>query len=244
MARAAGVPARLVMGYSEGAYDHANGYFIVRLSNAHAWAELYFPGIGWVEFEPTPSQPLHYRPGQTERDIHFSDLPSPGQEVQLSFNLERTWMGRAIMRLVAIAVLVFIILLLPLETWWLSSQPADKVLPNIFRRLYRLERSLGIPPDPSRTPYEFGAAFFEAVKKYANKHQSALITDLHTELTYLVGMYNLQLFSEHPLLETEKTKVIRVWKEFRSHFKQVRLVNGARKNLLRFMPSAKSRPVE
>ncbi|RPJ27580.1 MAG: transglutaminase domain-containing protein, partial [Chloroflexi bacterium] len=53
LARASGVPARFVSGYSSGSYDAANAEYVVRELNAHSWAEVYFPEIGWVEFEPT-----------------------------------------------------------------------------------------------------------------------------------------------------------------------------------------------
>ncbi|MCL6629803.1 MAG: DUF3488 and transglutaminase-like domain-containing protein, partial [Armatimonadetes bacterium] len=55
MARQAGIPARWVTGYAPGQYDESKQMFIVRGIDAHAWAELYFPGYGWIEFDPTPS---------------------------------------------------------------------------------------------------------------------------------------------------------------------------------------------
>lgn len=56
MLRDLGVPARLVEGYTTGALDEQTGKYVVREEDAHAWVEVYFPGYGWVEFEPTPSQ--------------------------------------------------------------------------------------------------------------------------------------------------------------------------------------------
>jgi len=55
--RAAGIPARLATGYTPGAIHPITGLLEVRNSDAHAWVEVFFPGIGWVEFEPTPSFP-------------------------------------------------------------------------------------------------------------------------------------------------------------------------------------------
>jgi transglutaminase-like putative cysteine protease len=52
--RSAGVPARLVTGYTSGTPNPITGLLEVRTSDAHAWVEAFFPGIGWVEFEPTP----------------------------------------------------------------------------------------------------------------------------------------------------------------------------------------------
>ncbi|MDQ7820992.1 MAG: transglutaminaseTgpA domain-containing protein [Armatimonadota bacterium] len=52
--RAAGVPARLVTGYTTGAYNRLTGYYEVRNSDAHAWVEVFQPGVGWVAVDPTP----------------------------------------------------------------------------------------------------------------------------------------------------------------------------------------------
>jgi transglutaminase-like putative cysteine protease len=53
MAREAGIPARMAIGFLPGTADR--GTYTVRGSDAHAWPELYFEGIGWLRFEPTPS---------------------------------------------------------------------------------------------------------------------------------------------------------------------------------------------
>jgi transglutaminase-like putative cysteine protease len=54
MLRSVGVPARLAVGFAQGEY--VNGTYVVRRRDAHAWPEVFFPGLGWVEFEPTTSQ--------------------------------------------------------------------------------------------------------------------------------------------------------------------------------------------
>jgi hypothetical protein len=54
MARLVGIPSRVVIGYTQG-IDRGNGIWQVRTSDAHAWPELYFKGVGWLRFEPTPS---------------------------------------------------------------------------------------------------------------------------------------------------------------------------------------------
>ncbi len=62
MARSVGIPARLASGYARGEFDSKRGIWIVRERDAHSWPELYFPGYGWVPFEPTPAQPPLVRP--------------------------------------------------------------------------------------------------------------------------------------------------------------------------------------
>ena len=58
LARAAGLPARLVAGYANGSYDIERAQYVVTENYAHSWVEIYFANIGWVEFEPTASQPM------------------------------------------------------------------------------------------------------------------------------------------------------------------------------------------
>lgn len=53
MAREAGIPARMAIGFLPGTADR--GTYTVRSSDAHAWPELFFDRIGWLRFEPTPS---------------------------------------------------------------------------------------------------------------------------------------------------------------------------------------------
>jgi len=58
MLRSLGVPARLGVGYAAGERNPFTGLFEVRASDAHAWAEVWFPGLGWQIFDPTASVPL------------------------------------------------------------------------------------------------------------------------------------------------------------------------------------------
>ncbi|WP_190135547.1 transglutaminase TgpA family protein [Streptomyces longispororuber] len=55
MARTLGIPARVAVGFTPGSAQ-ANGTMSVGLRDAHAWPELYFEGVGWTRFEPTPNR--------------------------------------------------------------------------------------------------------------------------------------------------------------------------------------------
>lgn len=58
MLRSIGVPARLVVGFVPGEYEATTGEWLSRGTDAHAWAEVYFPGVGWQGFDPTAGVPL------------------------------------------------------------------------------------------------------------------------------------------------------------------------------------------
>ena len=56
MLRSQGVPSRFVVGYTSG-QRVAEDEWVVRGLDSHAWVEVYFPDVGWVKFDPTPSRP-------------------------------------------------------------------------------------------------------------------------------------------------------------------------------------------
>ncbi len=68
MARAAGIPARVVAGYQGGDWNPLGGYLIVRQSHAHAWSEVWLPDRGWTRVDPTAA----VAPERVERGIEAS----------------------------------------------------------------------------------------------------------------------------------------------------------------------------
>jgi transglutaminase-like putative cysteine protease len=54
MTRIVGIPARVAKGFQAGEWNDAGGFYEVRQRDAHAWVEVYFPGQGWVAFDPSP----------------------------------------------------------------------------------------------------------------------------------------------------------------------------------------------
>jgi transglutaminase-like putative cysteine protease len=55
--RAVGIPSRFAVGFGSGARNPFTGYFEVRESDAHSWVEVFYPGVGWVEYDPTHDVP-------------------------------------------------------------------------------------------------------------------------------------------------------------------------------------------
>ena len=71
MMRTLGIPSRVAVGFTSG-IAQGDGVFSVLGRNAHAWPEVWFDGIGWVKFEPTPTR------GAPEcRELHRAPA-SPG----------------------------------------------------------------------------------------------------------------------------------------------------------------------
>jgi transglutaminase-like putative cysteine protease len=80
--RSLGIPARMAVGFAEGERTAAESgdRYTVRRKDAHAWPEVYFPGLGWVEFEPTGGQPALSRPFPPRDD---EDLGAPIRNLPL-----------------------------------------------------------------------------------------------------------------------------------------------------------------
>ncbi|MGW2646161.1 transglutaminase TgpA family protein [Streptomyces sp. NPDC001393] len=72
MARTLGIPARVAVGFAPGT-PQADGTVAVNQKDAHAWPELYFEGVGWTRFEPTPTRGT--MPSYTQSDTPGSSLP-------------------------------------------------------------------------------------------------------------------------------------------------------------------------
>jgi transglutaminase-like putative cysteine protease len=83
--RSVGIPARWVKGYTGGEYiktlPNDTRMYEVRNANAHSWVEVYFPGTGWVPFEPTTgfSNPYNFTSNQQQDDAHLP-VPDLSQE--------------------------------------------------------------------------------------------------------------------------------------------------------------------
>ncbi len=78
LARAAGIPARVVTGYQGGEFNPMGGYLIVRQADAHAWSEVWIDGKGWVRVDPTAA----VAPERIERGMEAAlseDEPVPGR---------------------------------------------------------------------------------------------------------------------------------------------------------------------
>ncbi|WP_461611975.1 transglutaminase TgpA family protein [Cytobacillus kochii] len=83
LARSAGIPTRWVKGFTEGERTNANGLHVgtydITNNNAHSWVEAYFPGVGWIPFEPTTgfSNPVEY-----EFDLDEETTPNNDEEME------------------------------------------------------------------------------------------------------------------------------------------------------------------
>jgi hypothetical protein len=73
MLRTQGIPARYINGFQTGEYNDVAGDLVVRASDAHSWVEAYFPGFGWLTFDPTPPSNDERPQGMFSQLSHYWD---------------------------------------------------------------------------------------------------------------------------------------------------------------------------
>jgi protein-glutamine gamma-glutamyltransferase len=88
MLRMNGIPARVVAGFAPGSFNRDTSEFRVRDLDAHSWVEVYFTGIGWVTFDPTP--PLAPPEAQLERSAIPVDQDPAGDDSARGASAERS----------------------------------------------------------------------------------------------------------------------------------------------------------
>ena len=76
LARDLGIPARVAVGFTAGERQK-DGSHVIRTHDAHAWPELFFSGVGWVAFEPTPAGPRTPTPGFSNGPLPFGGGGGP-----------------------------------------------------------------------------------------------------------------------------------------------------------------------
>ncbi len=170
MARSLGIPARLVTGYKFGEYDPARGVMRTRMSDVHAWPEVFFPNYGWIEFEPTGSEPPS--PGDEGAPVGPAPLLSavlpPGtaqyvadQQPQASLDegTKRDFRGFSLVSALAAVGL--------LTTAGVRHTRRAKRVPvsEVWEKLLVFGSQLGVRSESGATPYEIGTTIGRAAPK-------------------------------------------------------------------------------
>jgi transglutaminase-like putative cysteine protease len=88
MLRSLHIPSRLVTGFRTGEFNDLTGQYVVRASNAHSWVEAYFPGSGWVSFDPTPAASLPARSGWSRFQLYADAAASFWREWIINYDAQ------------------------------------------------------------------------------------------------------------------------------------------------------------
>ena len=180
MARTLGIPSRVAVGYGRGEYNAEVGAYRVRDNNAHSWVEVFFPRYGWVEFEPTASEPIIVRPRQPSEDTGneggsegssnpyddmdrwrdyldedlypgLLDLPEPKP------SLAAVWWG--------LGGLLVVVAVVGGGYWWIEERGLSSLgwVHKAYARMTRFGRLLNVSERDPQTPYEYAAELSEEV---------------------------------------------------------------------------------
>ena len=214
MARAVGIPARLASGYVGGEYDYARGGYLVRQFNGHSWPEVYFPGWGWISFEPTGTQTVTELP----REVSLTDgaLPGPaGPPARvIRFRWRMAGLGLATLALVGAAVAVGI-------RWCRQRKVIAITLPLVWSWVGRSGARVGLSPDPALTPREYTAVLAAELRARAEQvgRRRARWTRMAAQggaaLERLAGLYSAQVYGGPQALAADEQVVRDVWARLR-----------------------------
>ena len=180
MARMLGIPTRMVNGFSRGYLDVQHHIWVVDGSDAHSWVQAYFPGFGWINFDPTPGFAL-----QNVSNPHPVTTPVP-TPTQTKLSPTKTPIGKkhgtvpdatpttpqanpsatgagtgtllVILSFVALACAVLILLASVVHYWWRNLYPNSSFIAGTFWRLCRVASWVGVSPRTWQTPYEYSRA--------------------------------------------------------------------------------------
>jgi len=89
MLRTLGIPSRVVNGFRTGEFNDLTSQYVIRASNAHSWIEAYFPGYGWVSFDPTPAGAVPEHNGWSRIALYFDAMASFWREWVINYDLNR-----------------------------------------------------------------------------------------------------------------------------------------------------------
>jgi transglutaminase-like putative cysteine protease len=218
MLRTLDIPARMASGFSLGNLEDRTHRYQVNTTDAHAWVEAYFPGYGWIPFEPTPdgvngpitrpatpaqiNLPVPTTGATTARktpnprliDISGNSTPITGPSLG---DFEKR------LALVAIGVVLLLLLIAGLLLRWLMA-PSD--IPHVWRRLLFLSDRMRVPRHPGDTPMELGARL------------SSVVPDLAPELRTLARLYTQARFRRGGLSGLERIEARRSWLRVRKRY--------------------------
>jgi transglutaminase-like putative cysteine protease len=187
MLRTLDIPARVVGGFQRGEWNPYGRYFMVRLSDAHAWVEAYFDGVGWVTLDPSPrvSAVLADRPSAAalyldaarmrwyryvvnwslqDQRLFAATVQRQARDARLAFAWPGEWRSK-FWFLVPGGVGVAVVL-----GWliWRFGRPGQTRQsggrpPRFYERALRALARRGLSPEPAETARQFWArAQFEA----------------------------------------------------------------------------------
>ncbi len=219
LARAAGLPARLAVGYASGYYDWGSAQYIVTADKAHAWVEIYFPQYEWVAFEPTSSFERIKRVSP-EEDIAWSE-PSEALEPAVDWWDVRAWdwwvAFLGLIGLIGGSILAWN----TVDGWRLRALRPTVAIRRLYGRLRRGERRLSATPrfqalHPGDTPYEFARTLSTQVEALIlQRGWGRILRPIQWEIQTLSELYVQAIYSPREPDRADRARALLAWRRLR-----------------------------
>lgn len=208
LARAAGLPARMVIGYSSGEYNRTTALYTVREANAHSWVEVYFPTVGWVEFEPTASQPAIERPlDSAGSEVSITAVPFHKNREGISYGKQGTFVEKN--PLIPLIEILFIFII---ACWWILRRQglyfSYTSIASIYKWVYHHGNRIYQESPMNETPSLFAEKL--KIKLGLNRR---FLRPAAGELDQLTSLYLKETYSPHPVTKSEQEQAVKIWRK-------------------------------
>lgn len=220
LARSAGLPARMVSGYGSGRYDAERVRYVVTEADAHSWAEVYFPGIGWIEFEPTAGRSEIARAGDVgDLEVPEPELPEESEPSTGTVGAE-SLLSRLLPALAAagalVVAVVMVILASSADRWRLRRLGSAAVAGALYERLRRYGGRLAVPVRAGDTPYEFERSFAKRMAGLSRgRRRGTILAPAVPGATELIDLYVRVSYGSTPAGGEEPDEALRTWRGLR-----------------------------
>jgi hypothetical protein len=183
MARMLGIPARIVNGFTQGSLENKNNdTWIIYGSDAHSWVQVYFPGYGWINFDPTPGYsistasttqqnppPVKTPPtpkptpiatsGHQKTPLQHTPIPKSGiGNTGKNISASNTQLRQNLFLLFSLVILLASLVVFGFALIKRNQDYRQFTLVTasvVYRRVCRLGALIGLPPKRWQTPYEY-----------------------------------------------------------------------------------------
>jgi hypothetical protein len=193
---------------------------MVTQADAHSWPELYFPGIGWVPFEPTASRPV----SRGSVGPNPEALPTPPALEESGSSVKTTWP-----RYVGFAGLAT--LLLGGAGWaaydeaQLRRQEPRRAAAEIYRRLRRYGKALGVDGSPGETPSEYSQALNDALLVITSEGSTAMGRGLVREASLITGEIVRLVYRPQNQHDEAKQHILSQWRSMRWRLRWISILH-------------------
>jgi hypothetical protein len=225
LARAAGVPARLVTGFASGEYDPERSSFVVTAADAHTWVEVFFPGYGWIEFEPTAGRSPITRSGE-----NFPEVPAPEEqepEPLLPPPAAPAWKTLFLtLTGLLFTLLAGFVLWQIYDEWTLKRLPPSGAVTAIYHRLFQESQQMDRRINLADTPYELSRKMGEklsGLKKTSRFRQQ--ISPADREVEALADVFAKSAYSPRLPSQVEREQAVLAWRKLHWRLWLARLVS-------------------